>query len=167
MKATAYTQSQSYFLFVNKATIERMLTGIPSFSLLYGLGCAFQFTIQDYSREKFGVIPSLLASGFAGGTVWTLGDHLIMRYHRNKSLFNAFRGLNARCIFTGFTPLMIRETIFCANVAYVGPATGQFLKRKLKNSKYSDTTWDILGRLTSGIFLGLISHPLHVLGRTL
>ena len=74
--------------------------------------------------------------------------------------------------FIGFVPMMIREALFMANVDYLGPMVGKWMKSKSNTpadikivSKDEDNVWDFVGRGTFGLLSTTISHPFDTAAR--
>lgn len=168
MKVTVQASGKSLLqLVTTKATLENMIKAIPSFAFIFAMVCGLEFSVNDRIHKSYGTIPGLMASGFTGALFLTAADHLMFRQHHQQNFFRSFRDLAGLRLFTGFLPMMMRESIFIANVAYLGPATGQFLKKIFNSSGKSEATHDFRGRMISGLFTTLISQPFDVLARSL
>lgn len=105
-----------------------MRKSIPSFALFFAAVCGLEFSVNDRIHKNHGKWAGLMASGFTGAIFLTAADHLMFRQHVEQNFITAMRLLGGRALFTGLIPMMMRESIFIGNVAYLGPATGQMIK---------------------------------------
>ena len=128
MKVSRQASGKSlYELMTNKATLFNMMKSIPSFAFIFAIVCGLEFSVNDRIHKQHGTAAGLLASGFTGALFLTAADHIMFRQHHKQNLFRSITDLAGRRLFTGFTPMMMRESIFIANVAYIGPATGRYI----------------------------------------
>jgi purine-cytosine permease-like protein len=144
-----------------------MAKSIPGFALIFGAVCGLEFSVNDRIHKSFGTFAGLAASGFTGALFLTAADHLMFRQHHKQNFFRSFTDLAGLRLFTGFIPMMMRESIFIANVAYIGPATGKLMNKFFNNKNESDASYDFYGRLASGLFTTFISQPFDSLARSL
>jgi hypothetical protein len=144
-----------------------MMKSIPSFAFIFAIVCCVEFSVNERIHKNYGTIPGLLASGFTGALFLTAADHLMFRQHHKQNFFRSITDLAGRRLFTGFTPMMMRESIFIANVAYIGPATGRLMNKFFNNKDESSAFWDFYGRLGAGLFTTFISQPFDSLARAL
>ena len=143
-----------------------MVKAVPTFAMIFGAVCALEFSVNERIRKSFGTWPGLLASGFTGAVFLTAADHLMFRQHSGQQLQSAIKGLAGRQLFTGLSPMMMRESIFVANVAYIGPAVGSLIKA-WSGSGQTEAATNFTGRIVAGLFTTLISQPFDVLARSL
>ncbi len=70
-------------------------------------------------------------------------------------------------LFTGYLSIFLRESIFMTNLIYVGPMTGNILKKISGGNEKEelDQTWNFIGRAGSGTIASFISHPFDVASR--
>lgn len=113
-------QSKSFWQKMPKAAIP--------FLFCFSTVCSLEFSINDTIKRHYNNWAGLFMSGFTGATFLTAADHLMFRLHHQQKLLSSLRELAGRGLFTGFSPMMVRESLFIANVVYLGPYAGQFFK---------------------------------------
>lgn len=112
-------QSKSFWKKIPRASIPYLCC----FSTVCSLEFSINETIKHYNKYA-----GLFMSGFTGAFFLVAAEHLMLRSHHQQKLLSSLRELAGRGLFTGFSPMMVRESLFIANVVYLGPYAGQFFK---------------------------------------
>jgi len=152
-------------------THKNMIKTIPSFSFIFGIVCAIEYSINEQIRNEFNMYAGVLSSALTGALFLTAADHLMLRRKYKESTFVALRNMmkyNYTTLWAGFTPMVIREALYITSVMYIGIAIRDRIKKKLQRqneSRLYDISVTALGRFISGIPLTLISQPFDVLAR--
>jgi len=152
-------------------TTQSLLLSVPQFSMLFGAVCALEFSVNDEIKKQYGTAAGIAASGVTGATFLTVADHLMFRsqggssYRQSLSYFKAHP--NKMAIFTGFSPMFIRESFFMLTISSIGPYLGRMLEamsrqsgnEKSDSAKPLDWRWNFLGTIISGAATTTASQP--------
>ena len=69
---------------VMRAELPNMIKTIPSFSGIFGLTCAIEFSVNSHIATVHGQHVGLAASAISGATFLTAADHLMFRRHKGQ-----------------------------------------------------------------------------------
>lgn len=154
----------------DKGFWENIKRGTISFPLLVGFVGAAEFACNDKIREYHGKTLGIIASAISGAAFLTPGDHFMLRKEKFGNNFTAaFRFLKSNNgFFVGNFGVVLRETIFMTNMIYIGPWTGNLMKKLSGSNNKEEVSlfWNFLGRSTSGVLCTILSHPFDVASRT-
>lgn len=155
---------------VMRTELPNMLRTIPSFSGIFGLTCAIEFSVNSYIGKEYGQNAGLAASAVSGATFLTAADHLMLRRHKGQGAVEVLKSFSKTPtrLFTGWTPMAAREACFIASVVVLGPGVGASLKGKYGSDNPTvreNYFWNFVGRLTTGFVTTLASQPFDSLAR--
>jgi hypothetical protein len=157
-----YTQVQEISGKLNAGS--KSIKAILPFSCMFSAVCAIEFSVNDFIKNQYGIIAGLGASSLTGGMFLTAADHLMFRQTTGQSISYALKQLAGRKLFTGLSPMVIREVMFISSVLYIGPYIGSGIGSKKDGGNLLK---DFLGRLLSGVFTTILSQPFDSFAREL
>ena len=143
------------------------------FGIIFGSVCALEFSVNHKIGEHHGKVFGIIASAITGSAFLTAADHIMFRMHKGQSPANTivqFYGNKPSTLWTGFSPMFVREAISIINVMITGPMLGKAMKNVsvLKNDSSKDELfWNTLGRYPANMIGTIISHPFDSLAREL
>jgi hypothetical protein len=130
--------------------------------------------VNDRIKHQYGKVEGIAASALTGGSLLTAADHLMLRRQCNQDTTTALQTLwksGPTAIFTGFTPMFVRESGFITSVMYLGPFVGSKLQTFIEGKPRGDSTntkfYDGLGRIISGIPMAALTQPFDTMARRL
>mgnify|MGYP005858216825 CR=1 FL=1 len=150
-----------------------MIRSLPQFSANFGVICAMEFSMNASIGKKYGEVPGIAASAITGGTFLTIADHLMFYTSKNVQPLTAAQKLlklSPSALFTGWSPMVLREFLFMLSVCHTGPMIGKQLQTTLApelDEEQTQNKWTFLGRLVSGLATTAVSHPFDVVARQL
>jgi Mitochondrial carrier protein len=157
----------------NRAVWTNMFRATGPFAIKFSVFCAVEFSVNDRVHMHHGPTKGIVASGLAGAFVLTPADHIMYRRFANgENAYQAFRQLkniHPRVLWTGFTPMFARESVFMTSVMHLGPLTGAILQQKIEGTQTSleelNDHWKGVGRFVAGIGTSFFSQPWDYLTR--
>jgi hypothetical protein len=153
-----------------KLTIEETLKMTPQFSMLFGMVCAIEFSVNQRIRFIYGDYPAILASAFTGSLFLTPAEHLmcISSIKKAKAMDSIKTVTNSGILrlWTGMSSMFIRESFFIFNLFLAGKNIGKGLQKNFGNDTFeSEEFWKAVGRTLCGLLTTTTSHPFDTLAR--
>lgn len=153
-----------------KLIIEETIKMTPQFSIMFGMVCAIEFSVNQRIRLIYGDYPALFASAFTGSLFLTPAEHImcISSIKKTKLLDSIKIGSNRGILrlWTGMSSMFVRESFFIFNLFLAGKNIGKLLQKKFgSNSFESEESWKAVGRTLCGLLTTTASHPFDTLAR--
>ncbi len=147
---------------------KNLIKATPPLTLGLAATCAFEFSVNDAIKNKYGIFAGIISSAFTGAVFLTASDHLMLRKINGERYFTTLSRFAKTCpshLLTGFTPMFFRESFFISSVMYLGPSLGKLLKSNFADSQEKEKIWTAVGRMLTGLVTTFISHPFDSLTR--
>jgi hypothetical protein len=149
----------------SQATHQNMKKVLKFFPFSFAAVCGLEFSVNRRISE-YGRLSGIAASAVTGAFFLTAADHLMMRQVEGQSFKEASTSLfriKKTALWTGFSPMVVREAIFIYSVMHAGPLVG----KKLSQISGQDNSllWTSIGRGITGVVTTLLSHPFDSLAR--
>jgi hypothetical protein len=149
----------------SQATHQNMKKVLKFFPFSFAAVCGLEFSVNRRISE-YGRLSGIAASAVTGAIFLTAADHLMMRQVEGQSFREASTSLfkiRKTALWTGFSPMVVREAIFITSVMHLGPHVGEKLSQI--SGQVNSLLWTSIGRGITGVVTTLLSHPFDSLAR--
>jgi hypothetical protein len=162
---TTLAKDRQYF---SSKFIINTLKTIPTFSGIFGAVCALEFSVNEQIKHQYGDKAGIAASAITGAAFLTSADQILYRKHLGQTTYQAINDIsknNVIGLWTGFTPMVLREGMFVFSMLYLGPEIARVACTDQKDKP--DLTQRAGGQLIAGLLTNTLSHPFDTIARAM
>lgn len=110
-----------------------MLRSVPGFSVFFAIVCGLEFSVNQRIGKNYGSSLGITCSALSGAFFLVAADHLMLHRKMTGSTLSAslyyINQIGLKTLWTGFTPMVCRESLFILSVMHLGPKVGELINK--------------------------------------